>query len=849
MNQLLVLIYWGIPIIALTFSLGIFAILALSKKDKMINAFMLMMASMVLWSFATLMMKLSIQPGALFWNRVMVGALMLIPYTGYLFFMTFVRMRRRFALMFWGVLEVLMQIVNAMGYTTTAAVMKQVPYSPYVELEYTLGIGAYVSYVLIFALLLTCLFMAQREYKKSRYLGGLKNVIIALFIIFVGIGANLVPVIGKYPIDFFAGSIASMFIMWAIYRNRVLELKFVITKAVIFTILLTAVTVASIFAVNGLIGFFQNLGMDTNLFILIVTFVSLIVFQPIFKFIYSLVNHLFYKEEKAREERTEAFTRQIANNLKLSSVAEALMSAVSDISGNLRNYLFLYDEERKAYTFYMASKRLENLSVTLSSQHPFVLWFEQYNDLVTGKQLDTNPFFKTMWDEDRRALNSILFEVAIPLKANGKLIGMVLMCHKDTHSIKDMEHTQQINILGMTASLAISNALMFEKAREEATIDNLTQTFNHRYFMDELAEATAKTKTSLTLALSGVDQFNIYNDLYGHYEGDHALSKIAAKIKQVVGDRGLVCRYQGDIFAIILPDMDTKKAYDLIEKIRVVVEGLTIASAEDPYRHLTLSTGLCTFPIQANDDKILLKNAGLALAEAKRSGRNRTVLYNSTVAEDDENTTLDENQLATVYALTAAIDAKDHITFGHSQRVAQYATAIASAMGAKPSEVETIRLASLLHDIGKIGIPEDVLTKTTRLTTEEYEIMKKHVDLSITIIKHMPSFAKVIPSVIGHHERWDGKGYPRHLAKEEIPFGARCIAVADAFDAITSDRHYKSLYDIDIAVQEIERNAGTQFDPDMAITFAKLVREGKVLIEPTRSTIYSIESFLEKPVN
>jgi diguanylate cyclase (GGDEF)-like protein/putative nucleotidyltransferase with HDIG domain len=427
----------------------------------------------------------------------------------------------------------------------------------------------------------------------------------------------------------------------------------------------------------------------------------------------------------------------------------------------------------------------------------------------------------------------------------------MLMCHKDTHSIRDIPHTDQINMICVTASIAIANAILYQKAREEATIDALTNTYNHRYFMDQLIEITNRTKNgNVSLALCGIDMFNVYNDLYSHYAGDAALTKLASKVKQVVGDNGLVCRYVGDIFAVVLPDMDTKKAYDLMERIRVVIEQTSVSAPDEPSRHLTVSCGLCTYPSQASDDKVLLKNAGLALIEAKRGGRNKTVLFNSSISDDTkEGIALDENQLATVYALTATIDAKDHVTFGHSQRVAKYATAIASGAGAKPSEIEIIRLASLLHDIGKIGVPENVLTKTSRLTTEEYETMKKHVDLSITIIKYLPSFSKVIPSVIGHHERWDGKGYPRKIAGESIPFGARCIALADAFDAITSDRQYKVNMDIEFALNEIKRNSGTQFDPELTTIFVDLISSGKIIVEPTRTNIYTIDSFLERPVN
>ena len=239
----------------------------------------------------------------------------------------------------------------------------------------------------------------------------------------------------------------------------------------------------------------------------------------------------------------------------------------------------------------------------------------------------------------------------------------------------------------------------------------------------------------------------------------------------------------------------------------------------------------------ASDDKDLIAKATAALRYAKMTGKNKSVLFNPDIHDQKVNDTAsDEMNMATIYALTAAIDAKDHYTFGHSQRVAQYATAIAKEAGARKEEIELIRQASLLHDIGKIGIPENILTKFTRLNDDEYEVMKMHVDMSITIIKYLPSFSHVIPAVVGHHERWDGTGYPRRIKGENIPFAARCIAVADAFDAITSNRHYKTYLSIDFALEEVENNAGKQFDPELAKIFVHLVRSGQLIIEPSRST-------------
>ncbi len=854
-DQLLVILYWGLPSLSLAFALTILIILGLSKKDNLIKSFMFMMISMAVWSSTSLLMKMNVAPGTLFWNRFMVAALVMIPFGAYIFFTIYIRMKRRLSIFFWTIMIGIILILNSMGLTTLTAEMVATPgVSPYVELQYEIGIASYFCYGAIFALLVVCLILARKEYKSAKpYTTGLKNIIVALFILFIGFGANLVPVIGKYPIDFAAGAIASVYFMTAIYKNRVLELKFVITKAVIFTALLTAITIGSIYAVNALISTFNamNTGLDQNLFILVVTFVSLLVFQPLFKMIYNLVNNFFYKDENRRNNLIKHFTLRIANNLDLGLIIEDLMRVISEVSSNERNYIFLRNMDEDRFDFYASGKKLDRVAMSFANTHPIVRWFEQTDDIIFSKNMDTHPFFKTMWDTDRMQLNQILMEAAIPLKYNSKLIGILVMCSKDIRSIKDIDNIEQLSMVCVTASIAISNARLYEKAKTEAQMDAVTSVFNYRYFMDKLISVTADRKRGTTaVCLVGLDMFTVYNDIYGHYAGDAVLIKVASIIKQVCGSYGTISRYAGDIFAVVLPFMDTKQSYEMMEKIRSQVEGSSMSPEEDTPRHVTVSIGISVFPNQSKDDKELLKHTTLALSEAKKTGRNKTVIYNSEMEELGHSTNEnDENQMATIYALTAAIDAKDHFTFGHSQRVAKYATAIAEAMGAKSEEVEIIRQASLLHDIGKIGISENVLTKMTRLTTDEYETMKKHVDLSITIIKYLPSFNKVIPSVIGHHERWDGKGYPRRIKGDNIAFGARCIAISDAFDAITSDRHYKSYMSIEYALEEILRNAGSQFDPVMAEMFVRLVKEGRLIVEPTRSNQYAKTSSFEQTIS
>ena len=176
--------------------------------------------------------------------------------------------------------------------------------------------------------------------------------------------------------------------------------------------------------------------------------------------------------------------------------------------------------------------------------------------------------------------------------------------------------------------------------------------------------------------------------------------------------------------------------------------------------------------------------------------------------------------------MTAAIDAKDHYTFTHSENVAYYATKLAIGCGYDSELVEIINEAALLHDIGKIGISENILKKTSKLSDEEYQNMQSHVEASVNIIRHLPSLDYVIPIVLTHHERYDGRGYPRRISGEDIPAGGRIMAIADSFDAMTSRRSYKEPYSLEYALNELKRNRGLQFDPDLVDKFIELINSG-----------------------
>lgn len=184
--------------------------------------------------------------------------------------------------------------------------------------------------------------------------------------------------------------------------------------------------------------------------------------------------------------------------------------------------------------------------------------------------------------------------------------------------------------------------------------------------------------------------------------------------------------------------------------------------------------------------------------------------------------------METVKAFVKAIEAKDSYINGHSEQVTSYAVAIARELGLPRKEINMIRTASLLHDIGKIGIDEGILSKPAKLTKEEYDEVKKHPLIATQIIGHIPLFKKVIPIIFHHHEHYDGSGYLSGLRGEEIPLGSRILGVADAFDAMTSERPYRPAYTLEGAVRELKKNAGSQFDPKIVEVLCTLIEKSKL---------------------
>ena len=474
-------------------------------------------------------------------------------------------------------------------------------------------------------------------------------------------------------------------------------------------------------------------------------------------------------------------------------------------------------------------------------------------------------------------LEGSLAGIALPIFYAEQLHG-VLYVESSKHTDFSEEEVLLLRTLADLIAGAYHNALSFQKAQEQAITDGLTGVKTHRFFMESLSaewKRSTRAGRAFALVLMDLDRFKFVNDFYGHLEGDLVLQRVGHILEANCRRSDVVARYGGDEFVMLMPETNMEHARQLATKLR----GWVSADPLLREKNISASFGIACYPLHGSTPQELIQVADASMYLSKHQGGNavstadhfdpneakkwkRDVLeaylgvtlkrlfstgpeafeeiysrlkqFTESLAtteiapgpnEPETPRALPQAVLDTVTSLAFAIDAKDHYTQGHSQKVSAYAALIAEAMGMNDVEVEEIRLGGVLHDIGKVAIPENILNKSGPLNPDEWDTMKSHVVFGAKILDPLSPLARIREMVLHHHEYFDGSGYPDALTGEQIPLGARIIAVADAFDTITSDRTYKKARAAEEALAELERCTNAQFDGAIVALFVRTMRQ------------------------
>jgi len=459
-------------------------------------------------------------------------------------------------------------------------------------------------------------------------------------------------------------------------------------------------------------------------------------------------------------------------------------------------------------------------TLALRQDSPIMKWLRENNGPLFAKVLDTAPLFKKLAQGEISEIQDCDIRLFVPMRNNDRIIAILALGPKQQGSYS---RTDIALLTKVSQDLAgtMANAQLYDVTRDRVQTDDLTGLLSHGYFhrrVDEEISRCSRLGNIFSVLFLDVDLFKSYNDAFGHLAGDDILRQITHHITRSIRSIDIPCRYGGDEFAVILPESSLDDTYNVAERIRRRIE----AEMDSKGIAITCSIGIASWPTSGATKEALLTAADSALYLSKQAGRNQVSLASagmSTLAFDLHK---EEQILNAVRALAATVDAKDHRTYGHSKKAAEYAAQIANALGYSSDKVAMLKAAALLHDIGKIRVPDNILLKSGSLTDSEWIAIREHPKFGVAILKHIKSLGGCLPIIQHHHEHFDGKGYPAGLRGEDIPLDARILAIADAYDAMTSPRPYRSKLHPQEALDEIVRCAGSYFDPEIVSVFAGL---------------------------
>lgn len=807
-----------VPVISFFLYAVLFVLVTTATPQTVVRrSFRWYLVTMLSWSFSGFMVLADIS-WTLFWFRVM--SISAIATMASILFFTQALLEKKGK---WTKFVLPYLLITSIIVGISDLVVKSVSVENNIVVDYQfgflaiLGIPGYLFVPYAFVELIREIRKTNDEIHKTR----LQYLITGIGIMYLATFLNATP-LGKYPVDIAANSVTALLIAYAILRYHLLDIRVVIRQGMVYSIPTIIIGAAYFLIITFSLTVFELYsGVEIFLLSLIVAVVTALLAEPLRVRAQLIIDRLFFREKFDSQVMLQNLSSRASSVLDLYKITNMILTEVTSTLHIPRAAFFLRDEDTGIFqvTNQIGFELPGNLS--FRQGHPVALWFSTNNQPLTKHDLEVHPQFQSLWKSERQDLEEMEAELLIPIKVQSQLVGIFTLGLKRSEQVYSTEEKLTLSTVANQTAVAIENArlytaeqnhrreidTLYDLARQLVATDDLTTVINSvsRY----ATESVHVTYSRILIREENGDYYcrAIYHEQ--NLTGQLGLGKIEPIVAEHYF-RDIMRNGQPAVLTISDPDLHDE------EKQALFLNGARTLCLS-PLIGVNEYIGLLVLGETGSNHKNPFDTSNIRLVKAisdhATSAIQRAMLHEQ----------LEENFLQTVVSLANAIDARDAYTGDHSQRMGDLATRVSQAMKLSEKAVESVYWAAVLHDIGKIGVPDEILNKPGPLTAKEWTSMKEHPLIGAEIVAPVKHLAPVAPIILSHHERYDGSGYPHGLKRNEIPLGSRIVAVVDAYVAIRDKRVYSESHTHDEAIEEIKRCSGTQFDPEVVDVFCRTI--------------------------
>ncbi|NMC29431.1 MAG: GAF domain-containing protein [Pelolinea sp.] len=684
------------------------------------------------------------------------------------------------------------------------------------------------------------LFKGYHKARSPQIRNRLKYLILGFIFIIIGSIFNFTN-LGQYPIDIFANLITAILISVAILRHQLLDINVILRKSVLYVLPTSIIGTLYFLVISSTVRAFQ---FSINQQVLVSVFVAIaaaLVFQPVQKILQDWINKIFFRERYDSNLMLQRIVQTASREIDLQRLASSIITEIISTMHIKRAGLFVSQKEKENASFVLVSGNGLNYSKhkEFRIDHPLVLRMKRADDPVMWSELESSPMIKSLWKDELDYLIDLRAELFIPLKTKKDLIGILVLGEKMSETPYSQEDLNILTTLASQTSLAIQNAKLYSLAQKElmerrkaeknlqlqlkrlSALQNINIAITENFDLQIplvmlLDQVVNELKVDAADVLLYSPENKNLNFIAGRGFRTDALKYTSLRMGQ--GMAGMAAQKREPIYVKNLAsELTTLKQSPLLEDESFV--------------------SYYGFPLIArNQIKGVLEIFHRSVLEPDQQWLDylNTLISETAIAIDNARmfTDLEKTNMELVSAYEATLEGwartlemRDRETEGHSQRVLGMTLHLAEKMGVSEDELVHIRRGSLLHDIGKIAIPDSILQKPGPLTDEEWETMRRHPSIAYEMLSSIHFLEPALEIPYCHHEKWDGSGYPQGLKGEEIPLSARIFAIVDVWDALSSDRPYRKAWPQEKVIGYIKEQSGTHFDPHVVEVFIAMLEE------------------------